>query len=81
LEDITTGVDALFNQLTFIFLFDPVGSAISWVVSVGTTGAFYVNQGVSYLPSYSNLKEGSIDPYIAMRNADLQNYDYGMAKV
>ncbi|WP_239386142.1 VacJ family lipoprotein, partial [Stutzerimonas stutzeri] len=31
--------------------------------------------------SYSNLKEVSIDPYIAMRNAYLQNYDYGMAKV
>ncbi|ORU76890.1 MlaA family lipoprotein, partial [Francisella tularensis] len=81
LEDITTGVDALFNPLTYIFFFAPVGSAISWGVSVGTTGAYYVNQGVSYLPSYSNLKEVSIDPYIAMRNAYLQNYDYGMAKV
>ncbi|MDE5039746.1 VacJ family lipoprotein, partial [Francisella tularensis subsp. holarctica] len=47
----------------------------------GTTGAYYVNQGVSYIPSYSNLKEVSIDPYIEMRNAYLQNYDYGMAKV
>lgn len=81
LEDITTGVDALFNPLTYIFFFAPVGSAISWGVSVGTTGAYYVNQGVSYLPSYSNLKEVSIDPYMAMRNAYLQNYDYGMAKV
>ena len=75
LEDITTGVDALFNPLTYIFFFAPVAPAIAWGVSVGTTGVYYVNQGVSYLPSYSNLKEVSIDPYIAMRNAYLQNYD------
>lgn len=81
LEDISTGVDALFNPLTYIFFFAPVGSAVSWGVSVGITGSYYVNQGVSYLPSYSNLQEVSIDPYIAMRNAYLQNYDYGMARV
>lgn len=81
LEDVSMGVDALFNPLTYIFFFAPVGAAISWGVSVGTTGAYYVNQGVSYLPSYSNLKEVSIDPYLAMRNAYLQNYDYGMARV
>ncbi|ORM38992.1 ABC transporter [Francisella endosymbiont of Ornithodoros moubata] len=81
LEDITTGVDTLFNPLTYIFFFAPVAPAIAWGVSVGTTGVYYVNQGVSYLPSYSNLKEVSIDPYIAMRNAYLQNYDYGVAKV
>ncbi len=33
------------------------------------------------MPAYTNLKEVSIDPYVAMRNAYLQNYDYGMAKV
>ncbi|GMN89445.1 MlaA family lipoprotein [Francisella sciaenopsi] len=81
LEDVTTGVDALFNPLTYIFFFAPVAPAISWGVSVGTTGTYYVNQGVSYLPSYSNLKEVSVDPYIAMRNAYLQSYDYGIAKV
>ncbi|AIT09374.1 ABC transporter [Candidatus Francisella endociliophora] len=81
LEDLTTGVDAMFNPLTYVFFFAPVGAAVSWGVSVGITGTYYVNQGVSYLPSYSNLKEVSIDPYIAMRNAYLQNYDYGMARV
>lgn len=81
LEDVTMGVDALFNPLTYVFFFAPVGAAVSWGVSAGVTGAYYVNQGVSYLPAYSNLKEVSIDPYIAMRNAYLQNYDYGMARV
>lgn len=81
LEDVSMGVDAIFNPLTYIFFFAPVGAAVSWGVSVGTTGAYYANQGVSYLPSYSNLKEVSIDPYLAMRNAYLQNYDYGMARV
>lgn len=81
LEDVSMGVDALFNPLTYVFFFAPVGAAVSWGVSVGITGTYYVNQGVSYLPSYSNLQEVSIDPYIAMRNAYLQSYDYGMAKV
>ena len=81
LEDASMGVDALFNPLTYVFFFAPVGAAVSWGVSVGVTGTYYTNQGVSYLPAYSNLKEVSIDPYVAMRNAYLQNYDYGMAKV
>ena len=81
LEDASMGVDALFNPLTYVFFFAPVGAVVSWGVSAGVTGTYYVNQGVSYLPAYSNLKEVSIDPYVAMRNAYLQNYDYGMAKV
>ncbi|ASG67323.1 lipoprotein [Francisella halioticida] len=81
LEDVTKGVDALFNPLTYVFFFAPIGAAVSWGVTAGITGSYYVNQGVSYLPAYSNLKEVSIDPYIAMRNAYLQNYDYGMARV
>ena len=82
LEDAaSTGVDALFNPLTYVFFFAPIGTAVSWGVSAGITGTYYVNQGVAYLPGYNSLKEVSIDPYIAMRNAYLQNYDYGMAKV
>ena len=72
----------LFNPLTYIFFFAPVAPAIACGVSVGTTGAYYVNQGylICHHISYSNLKEVSIDPYIAVRNAYLQNYDYGVAK-
>ena len=81
LEDVSMGVDTLFNPLTYVFFFAPVGAAVSWGVSVGMTGTYYVNQGVSYLPAYLNLKEVSIDPYVAMRNAYLQNYDYGMSKI
>lgn len=81
LEDLSTGVDALFNPLTYILFFAPVGTAVSWGISAGVTGTYYVNQGVAYLPAYNNFKEVSIDPYIAMRNAYLQNYDYGMSKI
>lgn len=81
LEDASMGVDALFNPLTYVFFFAPVGAVVSWGVSAGVTGTYYANQGVAYLPAYTNLKEVSIDPYVAMRNAYLQNYDYGMAKV
>lgn len=81
LEDVSMGVDAMFNPLTYVFFFAPVGAVVSWGVSVGITGTYYVNQGVAYLPAYNNLNEVSIDPYVAMRNAYLQNYDYGMAKV
>ena len=80
LEDASMGVDALFNPLTYVFFFAPVGAVVSWGVSAGVTGTYYANQGVAYLPAYTNLKEVSIDPYVAMRNAYLQNYDYGMAK-
>jgi phospholipid-binding lipoprotein MlaA len=51
------------------------------MISWGSYGAYQVNQGVSYLPTYSNLKEVSIDPYLALRNAYLQSYDYGIAKI
>lgn len=81
LEDVSMGVDAMFNPLTYVFFFAPVGAVVSWGVSVGITGTYYVNQGVAYLPAYNNLNEVSIDPYVAMRNAYLQNYDYGIAKV
>jgi len=79
-EDLATGVDALFNPLTYTFLIPGVGLA-AYALSSGTTAAYYVNQGVSYLPAYDNLNEVSVDPYVALRNAYLQNYDYGMAKV
>ena len=79
-EDLATGVDAMFNPLTYTFLIPGVGLA-AYAVSSGTTAAYYANQGVSYLPAYDNLNEVSVDPYVAMRNAYLQNYDYGMAKV
>ena len=42
---------------------------------------YYTNQGVSYLPAYSNLQQTSLDPYVALRNVYLQNYDYSMAKI
>ncbi|APC96619.1 MlaA family lipoprotein [Francisella frigiditurris] len=80
LEDAATGVDALFNPLTYSFLIPGVGVA-AYAISYGTTAAYYTNQGVSYLPAYDNLQEVSVDPYIAMRNAYIQNYDYGMSKV
>ncbi|QIV94157.1 MlaA family lipoprotein [Allofrancisella frigidaquae] len=81
LEDVANGVDALFNPLTYVFFFAPIGTAASYIVTWGIYGTYQINQGVAYLPAYSNLKEVSIDPYIAMRNAYLQNYDYGMAKI
>ncbi len=81
LEDVTKGVDALFNPLTYLFYVAPFGTAASWGISAGMTGTYYANQGATYLPAYNNLKEVSIDPYISMRNAYLQNYDYGMAQV
>ncbi len=80
MEDLATGVDALFNPLTYTFLIPGVGFA-AYAVEYGVTGAYYFNQGASYLPAYDNLSEVSVDPYVAMRNAYLQNYDYGMAKV
>ena len=81
LEDTSMVVDALLNPLTYVFFFAPVGAVVSWGVGAGMTGTYYANQGVAYLPAYSNLKGVSIDPYAAMKNAYLQNYDYGMAKV
>ena len=51
------------------------------MVNYSVYGLYYINQGISYLPAYSNLEEVSIDPCAALRNAYIQNYDYGMAKV
>ena len=82
LEDLSTGVDALFNPLTYVVVFTPgIGLVTGAMISWGSYGAYQVNQGVSYLPTYSNLKEVSIDPYLALRNAYLQSYDYGIAKI
>ena len=77
----SAGFNAIFNPLTYVFFFAPVSSAVSNSVSFGTTGAYYVNQTASAIPAYENLKEVSLDPYIATRNAYLQNYDYGINKV
>lgn len=81
IEGISDSVDALFNPLSYLFLAPGVGTFTAYVVNYSVYGLYYTNQGVSYLPAYSNLEEVSIDPYAALRNAYIQNYDYGMAKV
>lgn len=81
IQGISDSVDALFNPLSYLFLAPGVGTFTAYVVNYSVYGLYYTNQGVSYLPAYSNLEEVSIDPYAALRNAYIQNYDYGMAKV
>lgn len=80
IEGISDSVDALFNPLSYLFLAPGVGTFTAYVVNYSVYGLYYTNQGVSYLPAYSNLEEVSIDPYAALRNAYIQNYDYGMGK-
>ncbi|MEY8714368.1 VacJ family lipoprotein [Francisella philomiragia] len=81
IEGVSDGVDAMFNPLSYLFLAPGVGTFTAYAVNYSVYGLYYTNQGVSYLPAYSNLEEVSVDPYTAMRNAYIQNYDYGMAKV
>ena len=66
-------VDSAFNPLSYSAVAPPV---VSW----GAYGVYKANQGVAYLPSYQNLTQSAIDPYIALRNAYLQNYDYNLDK-
>ncbi|WP_119329545.1 MlaA family lipoprotein [Cysteiniphilum halobium] len=66
-------VDTVFNPLSYD-VFAP--RFVSWSVY----GVYKVNEGVQYLSLYERLVNSSIDPYVAARNAYLQNYDYNLEK-
>ncbi|WP_150468389.1 VacJ family lipoprotein [Francisella sp. SYW-9] len=80
-EGLSDGVDAAFNPLSYLFLAPGVGTLTAYAVNYTVYGVYYTNQGVSYLPAYTNLQQSTLDPYTALRNAYLQNYDYSMAKI
>ncbi len=66
-------VDTVFNPISYSAVAPPL---ISW----SAYGVYKANEGVAYLPTYQNLAQSSIDPYVAIRNAYLQNYDYNLDK-
>ncbi|API86995.1 MlaA family lipoprotein [Francisella uliginis] len=80
-ESLSNSVDAAFNPLTYVFVIPGIDTFTSYLINWSVYGLYYTNQGVSYLPAYSNLQQTSLDPYVALRNAYLQNYDYSMAKI
>jgi phospholipid-binding lipoprotein MlaA len=80
-ESLSNGVDAAFNPLTYIFLVPGIDTFTSYLINYSVYGIYYVNKGVSYLPAYTNLQQSTLDPYVALRNAYIQNYDYSMAKI
>ena len=66
-------VDTAFNPLSY--------SAVSpQIYSWAAYSVYKSNQGVSYLPLYEKLTDNAVDPYVAARNAYLQNYDYELEK-
>lgn len=65
--------DTLFNPLSYPAV---TPAYISW----SAYGVYKLNQGVSYLPQYQKFMNSAIDPYVAMRNAYLQNYDHELDK-
>lgn len=65
--------DTLFNPLSYSVV---MPAYLSW----SSYGIYKLNQGVSYLPQYQKLINSAIDPYVAMRNAYLQNYDHEIDK-
>ncbi|MED7819296.1 MULTISPECIES: MlaA family lipoprotein [unclassified Francisella] len=80
-ESLSNGVDAAFNPLSYLFLAPGVGTFTAYAINYTVYGLYYTNQGVSYLPAYSSLQQTSLDPYVALRNAYIQNYDYSMAQI
>ncbi|WP_119344397.1 MlaA family lipoprotein [Facilibium subflavum] len=66
-------VDTAFNPLSYTYV---APKEVGW----SAFGIYKANQGVQYLPQYKKLTNSAIDPYVAVRNAYLQNYDYEMAK-
>lgn len=48
---------------------DPIFYLNPWTVSTGTEGVFRLNELGDVLPSYEDLRNISIDPYIGMREA------------
>ncbi|WP_116964618.1 VacJ family lipoprotein [Fastidiosibacter lacustris] len=66
-------VDSVFNPLNYTYISPRV---VSW----SAYGIYKSNEGVQYLSLYERLMNSSIDPYIAARNAYLQNYDYELDK-
>ncbi len=52
---------------------DPVRYASPWELSWGLTGLDKLNQTSFHIGDYEALKEASLDPYVAIRNAYIQN--------
>ncbi len=65
--------DTVFNPLSYSAVAPPI---VSW----SAYGVYKANEGVQYLSLYEKLMNSSIDPYVAARNAYLQNYDYNLDK-
>ena len=55
IEGVSGSVDALFNPLSYLFLAPEVGTFTAYVVNYSVYSLYYTNQGVSYLPAYSNV--------------------------
>ncbi|WHN65423.1 VacJ family lipoprotein [Cysteiniphilum sp. QT6929] len=66
-------VDTVFNPLSY-------NAVAPRLVSWSAYGVYKANEGVQYLSLYEKLMNSSIDPYVAARNAYLQNYDYNLDK-
>ncbi|MFZ9036335.1 MAG: MlaA family lipoprotein [Francisellaceae bacterium] len=61
--------DGLMNPINYSAV---APAYISW----SAYGGYKFNQGALYLPQYQKLVGSAIDPYVAVRNAYLQNLDY-----
>lgn len=66
-------IDGVFNPLNYV---GHLPEAVIW----GAWGIYKVNEGVQYLGGYEKLVNSAIDPYVAIRNVYLQNYDYELEK-
>ena len=67
-------VDIIFNPLNYTIVTQPY---VSW----GAYAVYEFNEGSSYLPIYEKVTKDALDPYVAVRNAYIQNYDYDLDKV
>ena len=67
-------IDIIFNPLNYSFI-------LSNTLILRMCAFYKANESVQYLSLYTKLINSSIDPYVSVRNAYLQNYDYSLDKI